>query len=199
MDQNLFKKLTTDRTFRTEFMASPTQMLISAGFADFEGKSVIVHENSATTMHFSLLPKGSDASSIENMDTKFVKIQEKVWADLEFKANLLEDTRNTLMEFFGSIPESLTIKIHENTKDAIHLVLPAFPSDTDELNDDDLEMIAGGKGTPVQVVDTVLEVAKNVYDVIPDPLLKGANEIGGRTRQLGKDLVNAGQNFFSGW
>jgi hypothetical protein len=195
MDQNFFQKLVTDRTFRTEFMASPSKFLASGGFADFEGKSIIVHENNATTMHFSLLPKGSDASAIENMDPKFVRIQEKAWADDDFKAELLNNTRTTVMEFFGSIPENLTIMIHENTKDTVHLVLPALAAETDELNDDDLEMIAGGKGESRELVENVTHTVRDVVHTVQN----GVKCVAHTTSHVAQGMVNVGQKFFSGW
>ena len=67
--------------------------------------------------------------------------------DADYKRALLEDPKKVVsMQLGQDLPESLTVKVLEDTADMIHMVLPYVPQEGAELSDADLEMVAGGKG-----------------------------------------------------
>ncbi|PKK88100.1 MAG: hypothetical protein CVV64_20225 [Candidatus Wallbacteria bacterium HGW-Wallbacteria-1] len=147
MDQNFAQMIMTNREYRDRFIANPTAMLVEAGLPELKGKKIIAHENTGTNIYFTLIPKGVQLNT-SAIDERFVRIQEKAWEDTNFKTQLLTNTRETLTKNFGDLPEHMTIGIYENTADTVHLVLPRFEDASEELNDNDLEMVSGGKGSP---------------------------------------------------
>ena len=68
----------------------------------------------------------------------------RAWNDLTFKSKLKDDPHGALAEHGVEVPEGQTIKVVENTDDTVHLVLPAAPPNSEELNVNDLEKVAGG-------------------------------------------------------
>ncbi len=51
----------------------------------------------------------------------------KAWADEDYKKRLISDTVTVLKEEGINVPTGIDVKIVENTKDLIHVVLPAMP------------------------------------------------------------------------
>ncbi len=65
----------------------------------------------------------------------------------DYKRALLANPKKVVaMQLGQELPESLNIKVIEDTADTIHIVLPYVPQEGAELSDADLEMVAGGKG-----------------------------------------------------
>jgi len=178
VQQNFFTSLMTDAALRNRFKAEPNKILAEFSIPGFEGRNVIVHENNATTMNFTLFPKDSriDESKI---DPRFMKIQKMAWENAEFAEKLMSDTRNTLIEFFGSIPENMTVNIFRNTGNTDHLVIPAASAANEELSDHDLEMVAGGKGSsPVSAETPNLDLSR------AEEALKASSSIAGKVPNL---------------
>lgn len=162
MKTDFLISLSSDRDFRKKFIDSPAEFLLDAGMTEYSGKKILVHENSNVSLNYCLLPKGSDLSILKNIDSKFIEIQEKVWADNEFREKVLANPKTTLSEFFKGIPEKMNIHFFENTDSTAHIVLPALKMDNDELDDNDLELVAGGKGN---VIDTIGDVADSIENL----------------------------------
>ena len=69
------------------------------------------------------------------------RIVDKAASDAGYRARLLDDPRAAVGDELGvSIPDSLTIRVHEEDAGCAHLVLP--PSS--RLHDTDLGAVAGG-------------------------------------------------------
>ncbi|KUO78714.1 MAG: hypothetical protein APF81_20170 [Desulfosporosinus sp. BRH_c37] len=71
------------------------------------------------------------------------KIAKRAIEKEEFRAALLSNPKKALENEFGVIiPDNLQIKIHQETKNTLHLIVPEL--DTLELTDDQLNQVAGG-------------------------------------------------------
>ncbi len=68
--------------------------------------------------------------------------------DAEYRKSLLADPKKVLAKQINQeLPANLKVKVVEETADTIYLIAPyAPPAQGDELSDDDLERVAGGKG-----------------------------------------------------
>lgn len=67
----------------------------------------------------------------------------KAATDETFRAALLRDPKATLVSVFGApLPESLNVRVVENTANELTIAIP--PKLNDELSEDDLDQIAGG-------------------------------------------------------
>ncbi len=74
-------------------------------------------------------------------DQMLQQIVEKSALDEEFRRALIADPKSTISEELGvTIPESMTIKIHESDMQTVHLALPPDPHITEEQ----LEAISAG-------------------------------------------------------
>ena len=72
----------------------------------------------------------------------------KAWADEAFMEELRTDPRAAISAELGAdLPENLTIIVHEESRSepTWHLVVPPAPR-ADELDDDELDAVAGGCG-----------------------------------------------------
>ncbi len=74
-------------------------------------------------------------------DEMLQQIVEKSALDAEFRQQLLADPKNAISAELGiSIPESMTIQVHESDMQTVHLALPPDPNITEEQ----LEAISAG-------------------------------------------------------
>lgn len=72
-------------------------------------------------------------------------VRDRLASDPDFRAALLADPRATLSELVGiTIPDAVTVTVHEESLTDIHLVLPAPRALGGEIAEDDLELVAGG-------------------------------------------------------
>ena len=78
---------------------------------------------------------------MRNGDQMLQQIVEKAATNDEFRQALLSDPKSTISEELGiTIPESMTIKVHESDMQTVHLALPPDPNITEEQ----LEAISAG-------------------------------------------------------
>ncbi|MCY4655180.1 MAG: NHLP leader peptide family RiPP precursor [Gammaproteobacteria bacterium] len=74
-------------------------------------------------------------------DQMLQQIVEKSAIDEDFRKALLADPKSTISEELGiTIPESMTIEVHESDMQTVHLALPPDPNITEEQ----LEAISAG-------------------------------------------------------
>ena len=64
-----------------------------------------------------------------------------------YRKKLLSNPKEVLEKQMNTkLPESVKVKVVEETADTIYLIAPYVPKQGDELSDADLEKVAGGKG-----------------------------------------------------
>jgi hypothetical protein len=71
----------------------------------------------------------------------------KAWEDDDFRRRFVADPKAMIAEFLGQpLPVELSVSVHEETPGSLHFVISGKPSPQalDELDDADLEKIAGG-------------------------------------------------------
>lgn len=73
---------------------------------------------------------------------QFAHIVAKTWADEAFKARFLSEPVQVLKEHGIDVRDGVEVRVVENTKDVVHIVLPARPEQ--ELTEEQLEGLSGG-------------------------------------------------------
>lgn len=71
----------------------------------------------------------------------------KAWADASFKQDLLKKPHQALAQIGVTMPDSIEIRVVEESAKTLYLVLPVNPEEfAGELTDDSLEAVSGGFG-----------------------------------------------------
>jgi Nitrile hydratase, alpha chain len=77
--------------------------------------------------------------------------------DEEFRQSLLDDPRAAIEQELGDqLPESIEVRVMEESADTIYLVLPSASrvGQVEELSDQELEDVSGGKSAVTYCVGT---------------------------------------------
>ena len=78
---------------------------------------------------------------MRNGDEMLKQIVEKSALDAGFRQQLISDPKTTISEELGiTMPESMTVKVHESDMQTVHLALPPDPNITEEQ----LEAVSAG-------------------------------------------------------
>jgi hypothetical protein len=71
----------------------------------------------------------------------------KAWRDEAFRQDLIRDPKKAIeKEFSIKVPSGMSISVHEESEDSLHLIVPSVPSNfyTDSLSDEELKNVIGG-------------------------------------------------------
>ena len=80
-------------------------------------------------------------SNMKTHDQMRAELIGKAVEDEDFRAQLVADPKAAIQDVFGlTVPDSMSITVHEDSATTAHLVLPPAA----KLNDADLEAVAGG-------------------------------------------------------
>jgi hypothetical protein len=144
---DLLEQVWQDENFKTRFIANPKTVLAERGVNFPDSLTVEIHEDSLNLRNYVLLKKELlEGVDIQQEDPLVQQVLQQALADESFKAQLLENPKEAIKEATGQdLPESLTVRIYENTPTLKHMVIPLNPAN-EELSDLELEMVAGGGG-----------------------------------------------------
>ncbi len=90
----------------------------------------------------------------DKIQKTYGKLVAKAWADADFKAKLLTDTKTVFRNHGIEVPDGLEVSIVENSERKRHFILPCGP-----LNMIAREHLGGGAGSVKPV-----ERCQNMYD-----------------------------------
>jgi hypothetical protein len=68
------------------------------------------------------------------------------WKDEALKARFMSDPKAVLAEYDMDVPDGMDVKVVENADNCVHITMPADPSGSMELSDEELSNAAGGCG-----------------------------------------------------
>ena len=66
------------------------------------------------------------------------------WKDEALKQRFMNDPKAVLAEYDMPVPDGLDVKVVENADNTVHITMPAPPSGSRDLSDDELSNAAGG-------------------------------------------------------
>ena len=66
------------------------------------------------------------------------------WKDEALKARFMSDPKAVLAEHGLNVPDGMDVKVVENADNCVHITMPAPPSGSMELSDEELSNAAGG-------------------------------------------------------
>jgi hypothetical protein len=73
-------------------------------------------------------------------------VNAKVWKDPKFRKKLLEDPKGALKEMGVDIPKNINVRIVEDDKTTVTLVILPSPEHATEMDERELRKVAGGEG-----------------------------------------------------
>lgn len=75
------------------------------------------------------MSEGNSVTAQGPRDAVTEELVARAWRDPAFKQELLKDPRSVIQRELGiQIPETVTLSVHEETPEALHLVLPLPPA-----------------------------------------------------------------------
>ena len=89
------------------------------------------------------------------------RIISKAWKDESYKQELLSNPKAIFEQEFGvELPEEISIQVLEENSTTLNFVLPMHPETSGhELNESELEAIAGGKGVQLEIAKESIKVS----------------------------------------
>jgi len=143
--EDLLQQVWIDEDFKNRFITNPKAILAEIGVKIPDSVKVEVHEDTLSLKHFVLPLKSKfQGDNMAEPEPAFAAVMQRAWDDESFKAHLLQNPKAAIKEVTGKeVPDTLTICVHEDTLILKHLVVPINIA-TEELNDLELMMVAGG-------------------------------------------------------
>jgi len=154
----LQEKLSTDATFRAEFIANPKPALAQIGL--IYPDSTTVHVVATGFRDVALIVGGEGMYTekhLESMPPQMSAVITRSFVDPGFKALLLSNPVEALfLEVGYRVPDGSTVRTYEATeKDAYFLIFDgAKPLDAEELSDLELDQVSGGGRVVNLMTDT---------------------------------------------
>ncbi len=147
----VWKKITVkawqDETFKQQLLTHPEKVLKDYGADVHEGDKYVIHENTPSVYHFTILyPSSANREELkqtcnDKVHKAWIEINIRAWKDEVFKQRLVKNTAEVLKEYGFSLPSNIIYKVHENTKNVHHLSLLQPP----ELTEQEIRTVSGGR------------------------------------------------------
>lgn len=99
---------------------------------------------------------------LKNEQKLYAEIIQKAWEDAAFKNELVENPIATIEKFSGvklDLPAGKTLIVRDQTaEDTVYINIPAKQEVDAELNEEQLEAVAGGAGFPWPIAGPVIQI-----------------------------------------
>jgi hypothetical protein len=142
--QEALDRIWSDASLKSRLLSNPKPVLREFGLQIPDSVSIQIHENTPTLINAVLpIAPPKNTSFAMNAADPVARIIEQAWQDPAFKKKLLSDPKEAAAQSGLRLPESMQVKVWEDTPTVNHLVLPLNPAES-ELSDADLEAVAGG-------------------------------------------------------
>ena len=80
------------------------------------------------------------------------------WKDEALKARFMSDPKAVLAEYDMDVPDGMDVKVVENADNCVHITMPADPTGSNELSDEELSNAAGGNWYQLMTADEIHSV-----------------------------------------
>lgn len=80
----------------------------------------------------------------EQIRKNWSKLVAKVWSDDALAQRLQNDPKAVLKENGIDVPDGMNITVHQNSPSQLHISVPSKHKEGNELNEHELETVAGG-------------------------------------------------------
>ncbi len=164
--QEALDRIWSDEGLKSRLLSNPKPVLREFGLQIPDGVSVQVHENTPTLINAVLPVKPSKPVVLDAADP-ISRIVEQAWQDAAFKAKLLSDPKEAAAQSGLRLPDSVSLKVWENSATVEHMVLPLNPAES-ELSDTDLEAVAGGGMSKSAQTGLGCGIGSAIAGIIPD-------------------------------
>jgi hypothetical protein len=141
-----------DNAFRQRLVSQPKDVLGEYLGAPIPANvQVHSHENTPSVVNVIVDPSRlAEFEALPDKGGKFGQAVKRAIQDPTYRHQLESNPHDTVKELTGiDMPAGMRLAVYQNTPTSIHLVVPPQYDPSGELSDAQLEMVAGGRTSPV--------------------------------------------------
>lgn len=149
----ILEKASHEPAYKKELLKHPKEVLSKEG-VDIEKKKINCYENTSRDFHVIVPSKPLEEKQKLSTLSKNASLEQimrfiitQVQTNTSLKERLLSNASEVLKEKGVKLPQNLNIHVHQSTPDTGCLVVPRAPTNDTELNDFEMQAIAGGAGS----------------------------------------------------
>jgi hypothetical protein len=140
--EQVLQQIWSDPATKQKLQTDPKAFLTGYGVPIPPDAKVEVHEDSPSLKNF-VLPEKIEGD--RPATDPVASLIQRALKDPAFKSKLMSDPKETVLGMGVAVPDGVGIRVYQNSGETLHFVLPTNPAQS-ELNDEDLEAVAGGAG-----------------------------------------------------